>query len=111
EGGYIGGWLPYGYRSENGRVVVVPEEARAVTRVFERRAGGAPYRNIIAELAGAGIPTANGGRWQVSTLRGMIRNRFYTGRVEFEGELIRARHDAVVSDVLFERANAPRRGQ
>jgi len=33
----------------------------------------------------------------------MLRNRLYTGRVEFEGELIRARHAAIVSDVLFER--------
>ena len=38
-----------------------------------------------------------------STIRGMLRNRLYTGRVEFEGELIRARHAAIVSDVLFER--------
>jgi hypothetical protein len=34
----------------------------------------------------------------------MLRNRFYTGRVEVDGAVIRARHDAIVSDVLF---NAP----
>jgi hypothetical protein len=39
----------------------------------------------------------------------MVSNRFYTGRVEFEGQFIRAQHDAIVSDVLFERANAPAR--
>jgi hypothetical protein len=31
----------------------------------------------------------------------MLRNRFYTGRVEYDGAVIRARHDAIVSDVLF----------
>jgi len=31
----------------------------------------------------------------------MLRNRFYMGRVEFDGSLIRAWHDAIVSDVLF----------
>ena len=31
----------------------------------------------------------------------MLGNRLYTGRVEFEGEFIRAQHDAIVSDVLF----------
>jgi hypothetical protein len=35
----------------------------------------------------------------------MLRNRFYTGRVDFDGELIRAQHDAIVSDVLFGKAN------
>ena len=108
EGGYIGGWLPFGYRSENGSVVVVPDEAKTVVCIFERRADGASYRTIVSELSQDKVKTANGGTWQVSTLRGMIRNRFYTGRIEFEGEFIRARHDAIIADVLFEQANAPK---
>ena len=107
EGGYIGGWLPYGYRSENGRVIVVPDEAKTVVRVFQRKANGASYRTVVHELTQDDVPTASGGTWQVSTLRGMVRNRFYTGRVEFDGEYIRAQHDAIVSDVLFEQANTP----
>jgi len=105
EGGYIGGWLPYGYRTNEGRVVLVPEQAAVVELVFERRAAGDSYRAIVATLNHRGARTAAGGAWQVSTLRGMVRNRFYTGRVEFDGEYIRARHDAIVSDLLFERAN------
>jgi len=34
----------------------------------------------------------------------MLRNRSYTGRVEFEGDLVRAQHDAIVSDVIFAKA-------
>jgi site-specific DNA recombinase len=108
EGGYIGGWLPYGYQSENGQVVVIPEEAEVVRWVFRRRAKGISYRTIITQLEERGVRTAKDNNWQVSTLRGMIRNRFYAGRVDFEGELIRARHDAIVSDVLFEKANSPK---
>jgi len=37
----------------------------------------------------------------------MLRNRFYTGRVEFEGELVRAQHDAILSDILFDKVGAP----
>jgi len=105
EGGYIGGWLPYGYRSESGRVHVVPEQAAVVERIFQRRAHGTSYRTIINELERDRIRTPAGKPWRVSTLRGIAANRFYTGRVEFEGKLIRAQHDAVVSDVLFNRAN------
>jgi hypothetical protein len=32
----------------------------------------------------------------------MLRNPFYTGRVEYGGAVIRARHDAIISDVLFD---------
>jgi len=109
EGGYIGGWLPYGYRSEGGRVVVVPDEARIVEQVFERRAKSASYRTIINQLEERGVRTSGGNTWQVSTLRGMVANRFYTGRVEFEGRFIRAQHDAIISDLLFEKANAAAR--
>ena len=53
------------------------------------------------ETVGAPASTRNGGAWRPSTIQEMLRNRFYTGRVEFDGDLIRARHDAIVSDVLF----------
>ncbi len=101
EGGYIGGWLPYGYRLENGRAVVVPEEAKEVVRVFRWRAEGRTLEAICERLNADSVKTQRNGKWRVSTVRGMLANRFYAGRVEFEGELIRAQHDAIVSDVLF----------
>jgi site-specific DNA recombinase len=110
EGGYIGGWLPYGYRTENGRVIVVPDQAKVVEWVFRRRAAGASYRTITGQLDERNVRAAGGGQWQVSTLRGIVANRFYTGRIEYDGQFIRAQHDAIVSDVLFEQANAPKEG-
>jgi site-specific DNA recombinase len=101
EGGYTGGWLPYGYRLENGRAAVVAQEARVVERVFRWRAQGKTLEWIASRLNADGVKTQRNGRWRVSTVRGMLANRFYTGRVEFEGELIRAQHDAAVTDMLF----------
>jgi len=41
EGGYTGGWLPYGYRrAEDGSVQVMPEEAEVVKRIFDWAAEG-----------------------------------------------------------------------
>jgi len=106
EGGYTGGWLPYGYRLEDGRAVVVAKEARVVERVFGWRAEGRSLRWIVRRLDGNGAKTQRNGKWHVSTVRSILGNRFYTGRVEFEGEFIKAQHDAIVSDVLFRRAVA-----
>jgi site-specific DNA recombinase len=110
EGGYTGGWLPYGYRLDDGRAVVVAGEARVVEGVFHWRAKGRSLRWIAGRLNGNGAKTQRNGKWHVSTVRNMLGNRFYTGRVEFEGELIRAQHDAIVSDVLFRRATGRRGG-
>lgn len=104
EGGYTGGWLPYGYRLEAGRVVVVREEARVVDRIFRWRARGLSFDAICKRLNESDTKTKRNGQWRVSTLMGMLANRFYTGRVEFDGEPIRAQHDAIVSDVLFRQA-------
>lgn len=74
------------------------------------RAEGRSLRWIASRLNGDGAKTQRNGKWHVSTVRSMLGNRFYTGRVEFEGELIRAQHDGIVSDVLFEEA-AVRNGE
>ena len=109
EGGYVGGWLPYGYRAEDGEAVVVPEEAKVVRHIFERRAAGESYREIAQWLNRQKAKTQRGGTWQVSTLRRIVSNRFYTGRVEFEGGFLPGRHEAIVSEELFRRAGERRR--
>ena len=106
EGGYTGGWLPYAYRLDSGRVVVVREEAQVVDRIFRWRVKGRTLAWICDRLNANGAKTRRNGKWRVSTVRGMLANRFYTGRVEFEGQFIRAQHDAVVSDVLFRQATS-----
>lgn len=101
QGGYVGGWLPYGYRNGDGRISMVPEEAKVVEQAFRWRADGKTPHWIAARLNEQRVKTQKGGPWRASTIQGMLGNRFYTGRVEFEGESIRAQHDAIVSDVLF----------
>jgi len=106
EGGYTGGWVPYGYRrTDDGLLAVVPEEAAVVERIFRLAAEGRTLPAIAKALRDEEAPTRNGGAWRPSTIRGMLRNRFYTGRVEYDGAVIRARHDAIVSDVLFLKSN------
>ncbi len=105
QGGYVGGWLPYGYRLEDGRVSIVPEEAAVIRRLFKLRAAGESYGAIAELLNGEKVPTQRGGRWRVSTVRRIAGNRFYTGRVEFDGKRIRGQHEAIISDGLFRKCD------
>jgi DNA invertase Pin-like site-specific DNA recombinase len=108
QGGYIGGWLPYGYRLGDGRVVIVPRQADAVRRIFESRATGMPYEKIAWRLSMDKVPTQRGGTWQVSTLRRIVSNRFYTGRREIDGGTVTGKHEPIISCELFGRATAGR---
>jgi len=119
EGGYIGGWLPYGYAKDEDNVVVVKKEAGIVEQIFHWRASGKSLQWICNHLNSAKIKTKRNGTWRVSTIRGVLKNRFYTGRralnrsfkagsgsgIEFEGTFVRAQHDAIISDMLFSKCN------
>jgi site-specific DNA recombinase len=106
RGGYVGGWLPYGYRAEGGEVVAVASEVGIVRHVFELRASGLGYGEIARRLAAERVPTRRGGRWAVSNVRRILRNRFYLGESACGGPPVPGRHEAVVSPDLFERASA-----
>ena len=89
-GGYVGGWLAYGFRrGEDKRIEAVPEEAKVVLRIFRWAAEGRSLRWIAARLRAEEVPTRNGGAWRASTVRGMLRNRSYASRVVPE-EIFRA---------------------
>jgi len=76
-----------------------------VERIFRLAADGRSLPAIAKALRDEKAPTRNGGVWRPSTIRGMLRNRFYTGRVDFDGKLVEAQHDAIVTDALFSKAN------
>jgi hypothetical protein len=73
----------------------VPEEAAVVERIFRWAAEGRSLPSTARSLREEKAPTRNGGAWRPSTIRGMLRNRFYTGWLEFDGVVTRVRHDAI----------------
>lgn len=106
QGGYVGGRIPYGYHKEGGTLVVVPDEAPVVKQMFEWKAAGRSLRGIVKLLNAGNTKVRCSGEWSNSTVWNILKNRFYTGRAEFEGEWILAQHEAIVSDSLFERCNS-----
>ena len=104
-GGYTGGWIAYGYKWNNGDIVVVKKQAAVVRRIFKWRAEGKSIRGIARTLNKENVQTQRGGKWAVSTLRRILRNPFYTGRIVFEGRLIPGQHTAIISDELFTAVN------
>jgi len=102
EGKYRGGWIAYGYRVEKGRLVLVPEQAEVVRRIFDWAAKGRTQTWMRARLNEEDAPTRTGSPWRFSTLQHILKNRFYTGRVAFEETWIAGEHPPIVSGELFE---------
>ena len=76
-----GGQAPYGYRSKDGEVWVVPEEAEVVRWIFQEylKPGGS-LRSVAALLNQRQIKPAGRGKvWRMSSVRSLLTRRKYTG--------------------------------
>ncbi|MBI4564845.1 MAG: recombinase family protein [Planctomycetes bacterium] len=110
EGKYRGGWIAYGYRVEKGRLLLVPEQAEVVRRIFAWVAEGRSQTWMLDRLNEGGAPTLTGSPWRFSTLQHILKNRFYTGRVAFEEQWIAGEHPPIVSKELFDACQPGRNG-
>ena len=118
SGGTLGR-APMGYvnardLSEGRNIGIVkfdPERAPLVKVAFELYASGDfSIESLAKELIDRGLRTRPGkhpaGTVSTSKLNAMLRDPYYVGYVSYKGELIVGRHEALISDELFERVQA-----
>ena len=112
---------PYGYKLEDGNLVILPEEAEIVKLIFQRVTEGVGARRIAQELNDKMIPTKMGGRWHRGTIFHILTNEIFTGDFlmgknykddfykkhrnygEYDQFLIEDHHPAIISRELFEK--------
>jgi DNA invertase Pin-like site-specific DNA recombinase len=91
-GGHACGSVPFGYRkTDGGELEPDPDTAPIVRRIFRmRRRREMSLRAIAEELNAEGVPTQRGGDWHASTVRYILQNPKYDGRMQhtFDGETV-----------------------
>ena len=70
-----------GYRYRNGILVVEPDEAEIVRRIFREYLAGKGVEAIANGLNVDGIPTRYGNHWCKASVSGILRNYAYTGNL------------------------------
>ena len=78
----------YGYRWECDNLVIVPEEAAVVKRIFQNFLNGKSRLETEREFAAEGIMTRQGCFWKDSNIRKVLENITYTGNILFQKEFI-----------------------
>lgn len=81
SGTYIIGSPAYGYRNnENGELVIQPEQAAIIRRIFDEYLGGKGSYAIAKKLQQEGVPTIRSAKgWQDSVVKGILKNPIYEG--------------------------------
>ena len=70
----------YGYRLENNKFVIVPEEAKVVKMIYEMYLSGMGYTKIARTLKERGIPSRFGS-WCYSSVRNVLQSEKYVGDI------------------------------
>lgn len=68
-----------GYTKKGDEYVIVESEADIVRRIFREYLSGMTLREIASRLNQEGIATKRGGKWQPSSIEGVLSNFKYTG--------------------------------
>lgn len=101
-GGYAGGQSPYGYRVENGRLVINDKEAEIVRIIFREREHGNSMLGTAELLEDMGYVTRKGSkRWQTSTVKSILRNEpVYRGMYKYGKDMdwVRGVQEPILKD-------------
>lgn len=108
KGLHAGGRKKFGYRYQRnpdgstiaGACMLRDEPEATIWReqVYRAAMDGVPAAQIAHRLNDAGVPTTQGGRWHPSSVRKMLLDPFYGGKLKQpSGELVDGEHEGLLS--------------
>ncbi len=105
KGNWQGGTMPYGYKEENRKVIIVEEHAEVVRYIYEQYSMGVYVKDIIKSLTAKRI-YHKGDIFATNTVYGILRNDKYTGKYMLREEIIDNIYPRIISDELYNKVRA-----
>src|SRR3989344_2559318 len=85
KGGYAGGRVPFGYSSEDKSLKIDDVAIKGGREIFHlQRYNRMGLRGIARHLNDNNVPTARGGKWYAGTVRYILKNELYKGKVVYK---------------------------
>ena len=111
KSGLSSGDIPYGYKRENKKILIIPERAKTVKKIFELAAGGFSAIKIAREVS-----------LTPDHVKSILSNPFYTGhvcrrrdkyrhRIKGETQWYEGQQEAIISVELFNQASEVRKSK
>ncbi len=112
KGMWMGGMVPIGYRAEEKKLAVAPEEAKQVRKIFTRYLELGSVRRLKAELDAGGIRTplrrhlngrqTGGMPFSRGKLYALLSNPLYAGRIRHKDTVHPGQHEAIIEETLWQ---------
>jgi len=108
KGIWMGGRVPLGYDAADRKLLVNPQEAGTVRRIFEGYARLGSVRKLKEALDAAGVvgkarKTRDGRPFAPGALYKLLNNPLYIGEIVHKGNRYPGEHEAIIEKALWER--------
>lgn len=121
QGYFTNPFAPFGYKKKQRSNPIVPDTriliidsraARAVRKCFEMYSTGKfTYDDLADMLNRRGFLTAYGKPFCRQNIYFMLKNEVYIGKIVYKKEIYPGRHEAIISQELWDQVQAVRRSK
>jgi DNA invertase Pin-like site-specific DNA recombinase len=94
---------PFGYKVVDGCYVVHPEHSEIVRMFFDEYLNGVTLRELAVRVNNRGVLTNRGTLWKSKTIKYILQNPAYIGKVHHDTIIVQGIHEPIVSEEQFER--------
>ncbi len=101
KGNYCGGKAPYGYKTQNGKLVIDEKTAPIIRYVFEQYAQGVPKKEIINALNERGIRNGRGRPLTYTAFQHALSNTTYIGQYQYMGQVVEGLAQPIIDEETF----------
>ena len=105
KGNFTGGFIIYGYKVDNHKVVIDEEHAETVRYIYEQYSMGVYVKDIIASLTARGILN-HGKPFARNTVYNILANEKYSGIYRFNGEVFDNIYPQIVPQDIYDKVRA-----
>jgi len=101
--------IPFGYKRQLEKglpPIKVDQEVKVVIEIFQRRADGHSNGEIAAWVNSQNFQTRDGNFFTPHAIKDILNNQFYCGFVKYNKKLYPGKHEAIISEGLFQRVQS-----
>jgi site-specific DNA recombinase len=106
KGMWMGGFVPLGYDVKDRKLIVNKVEAATVQMIFERFTKIGSATTLVRSLRSEGIAGKRGKLIEKGYLYKLLNNRVYVGQAVHKGTAYPGEHEAIISQVLWDKVHA-----
>lgn len=97
-----GGIVPFGYKAVDKKLVIDKKNAKIVENIYSSYIENQSIAKIIKELLTNNIKDSKGSTLSKGRIYNILRNPIYTGRIKYDGKLLKGNHKPIMSEDIFD---------